>query len=185
MNMRQKLFLTFFLIFAIGMATKVGACSPQRIPFDVFANSFTPDGAYYAVEGYYVNKTDFVVTHASDSIIPLGKALPVFEYGPFGDMCQIYAMPVSMDESEIGKDKLRVLILFKAETTPEKLVTPIFQSAGATLQGEVAQLIDPESSGGNSQQVKRSIPKETLYQRLFFGKKIALVWGETIFKPYD
>lgn len=188
MNMKQKLFYTFILIAMIGVGTKaLAACNPERVPFYVYASDFTPDGAYYAVEGYYIDNTTFMVTHASDSIIKVGKALPVYEYGPFGDNCEIGTMPANIDASEIGKDKLRILILFKNETSEAKLVTPIFQSEGVSLKEEMAEMIDPqsESEDGIVQSVKKSIPKSDLYQRLFNGDKVALVWNEEIFKPFD
>lgn len=188
MNMKQKLFYTFILIVLIGVGTKASAtCNPERVPFNVYASNFTPDGAYYAVEGYYIDNTTFMVTHASDSIIKVGKAFPVYEYGPFGENCEIETKAANIDVSEIGKDKVRVLILFKNETSEEKLVTPIFQSEGVSLKEEMAEMIDPqfESEDGSVQSVKRSVPKESLYQRLFNGDKVALVWNEEIFKPFN
>lgn len=185
--MKQKLFYTFILVFMIGLGTKALACSPERIPFDVYANNFTPDGAYYAVEGYYIDSSTFMVTYASDSIIKVGKALPVYEYGPFGDNCEIESKIANISIGETGKDKLRVLILFKNETSEAKLVTPIFQSEGISLKEEMAEMIDPQSefADGSVQAVKRSVPKESLYQRLFNGNKVALVWNEEIFKPFN
>lgn len=185
--MKQKLFFTFILLLAIGIGVKVAACSPVRVPFNVYANAFTPQGSYYAVEGYYTDKTNFMVTYTSDSIIAVGKTFPVFEYGPFGNQCEIYAMPASIDESQIGKDKLRVLILYKDQTTGDKLVTPIFQSEGAGVLDDKALLIEykDDPANNNTKKVMRSVLKKSLYQRLFEGKNISLDWNEEIFKPFN
>lgn len=187
MNMKPKLFFTVILVLAIGIGSKIAACSPVRVPFDVYANAFTPQGAYYAVEGYYTDKANFMVTYTSDSIVSVGKILPVFEYGPFGSQCENYVMPANVDENQIGKDKLRILILYKDQTTADKLVTPIFQTEGVDATGDAIRLVDSklDPEDGNTKKVMRSVLKKNLYQRLFEGKNISLNWNEEIFKPFD
>lgn len=183
--MKPKLFHTLLLICMICMGTKAIACSPARIPFDVYVNRFTPD-EYYAVEGYYVDATTFMVVRSSDTLmVKEGKALPVFEYGPFGSMCEVYALAVHIDDAIIGKEHPRVLILYKNETSEEKLMIPIFLSSGVSLKDEVAELNGYKYTDGGYQNTKSSTSKSALYERLFNGSKVALVWDEQIFKPTD
>ncbi|WP_300673171.1 hypothetical protein [Soonwooa sp.] len=131
--MKNKLLLSYlFLVFSTIMTF---ACRPVRTPYKDLLENYNAK-MNIIVEGYYQENTQktgvvFYVTKSSDPTIKTKKEYKVFEYGPFGSRCEMYEMEAHVDSKIIGKDKPRLLILYKDRSNTEKLVTPIFWDAGA------------------------------------------------------
>jgi len=110
-------------------------CSPVQIPFNELLDKFNPE-YNSAVEGYFVSDNTFKVTYSYDSAIKTEKIYNVFEYGPFGSLCEMYEMGSSADSKIQGVKNPRLLILNKSRSNAGKLVTPIFYGEGVSTVGK-------------------------------------------------
>ncbi len=108
-----------FLLLVVLVVPASKACSPARRPFIELLNFYNPkyhiivEGFFQAPakEKYYTSQ--FKVTRSSHSSIKVGKTYNVFEYGPFGSMCEMYEMEANVDPELVGEKNHRLLILYK------------------------------------------------------------------------
>ena len=141
-------------LFAVTIESKGNTyCSPVHTPFAELLNDYNM-GGYIIVEGYFQQPTKsndtskLKVTRTSDASINIGEVYDVFEYGPFGSMCEMYEMSANVSLELIGKENPRLLILYKTRSKDGKLVTPIFWQSGvnASKNKIVTQEYDNASS---------------------------------------
>ncbi|MDO6759690.1 hypothetical protein Q4566_05710 [Tamlana sp. 2_MG-2023] len=129
----KKITLLMFCLF--GVISESKACDPVYTTFNEWLNQYNKND-YIIVEGYFKSETEthysskFKVTRSSDPSIKSNQEYEVFEYGPFGSMCEMLEMESSIKSKLTGQENPRLLILYKGRSINGKLVTPIFWDAG-------------------------------------------------------
>lgn len=129
----KKLLLALFLAILNFVGTSYTKfCDPVRTPFDQILTQFNSQ-LNTAVEGYFISENTFKVTYSYSPSIEVGSEKKVFEYGPFGSLCESYEMENSVEKNLFGLKNTRLLILYKNRSKDGKLVTPIFHGTGASI----------------------------------------------------
>ena len=137
-----------FCLFGCAM-NQAKACSPSKPTLASMIESYNA-GAFLLVQGYFeppkegIFSSNFVVTRSSDPSIKVGESYNVYEYGPFGSMCEMYEMESSVDRDKTGKNKPRLLFVYKDRSKKGKLVTPIFWDEGLSIKGEKIEYEDKD-----------------------------------------
>jgi len=137
--MKKTITILSIMLCFFGTTFEIEACSPRPASFKELLNRYNPDD-YMVIEGYFQPATEsrfigylpakLMVTRSSHSSIKVGQEYEVFEYGPFGSMCERFEMRANVAPNLVGKKNLRLLIVFKARSINGKLVTPIFWQKG-------------------------------------------------------
>lgn len=123
-------FTSFFAILFISFGSNaVRACDPAQVPFSELLNHYHPT-LNSAVEGYFISPKTFKVTKSYYPEIKVGSENKVFEYGPFGNSCELYEVESGTDIKFTGAKKSRILFLVRGRSKNGKLVTPIYQGQG-------------------------------------------------------
>lgn len=130
--MKNFILLFFAIIFISAGTHSAKFCDPARTPFKELLDQYNPK-YNSAVEGYFISANTFKVTYSYNPSIKVGSERKVFEYGPFGSLCEMYEMESSADETLIGPKNNRLLYLYKDRSKNGKLVTPIFHGYGVTI----------------------------------------------------
>lgn len=152
-------------------------CDPVRTPFHCVFNQFDPK-TRIAVEGYFTSEIKFTVTKSSDAAVKAGNSYNVFEYGPFGSRCESYEMGMSVDSAMIGKTKQRLLIVYKARSINGKLVTEIFNGAGAEInKSQRVSSIDYRYAQDGYDKVEYSAPLALVRSSIVSGKTASMKWN--------
>lgn len=175
--------LIIVLLLQFGIVEKSKACSPGLVPFKKLLDNFNKT-SYIIVEGYFKPSegnyfaSKFEVTNSSDSEIILGNEYEVYEYGPFGDLCEMYEMKATIDPTLVGKNNLRLLIIYKERSSEGKLVTPIFWEAGADASNN--KLVTTEFNNRTNQYISYecTIELDDIWKEIFTENKLALDWNE-------
>ncbi|MEZ4859014.1 MAG: hypothetical protein R2781_09410 [Flavobacteriaceae bacterium] len=131
----KKIAWALFLLFILGTSFKSNVCSPVLTPFKEWLSNYN-EREYSIVEGYFLatkgsqKTSEFKVVKTSNTEIKIGAIYRVFEYGPFGDNCELFELGASIDTAMAGPHRPRLLFLYKKRSVQGKLVTPIFWDAG-------------------------------------------------------
>jgi hypothetical protein len=133
--MKKIVVILSIALYFFGMTFEIKACSPVHIPLREWLNHYNSKD-YMVVEGYFLPATEgkyatkFMVTRSSHSSIKAGQEYEIFEYGPFGNMCEMYEMQAHIQPDLVGNEKSRLLIAYTSRSINGKLVTPIFLQEG-------------------------------------------------------
>lgn len=129
----KHLLLTLFIVI-LNFAGKSNTifCDPVRIPFNEILSKFDPQFKT-AVEGYFISENTFKVTYSYSPSIEIGSEQKVFEYGPFGNLCESFEIENNVEKNLFGVKNTRLLVLYKNRSKDGKLVTPIFHGMGASI----------------------------------------------------
>jgi hypothetical protein len=158
----------------LGMTFEIKACKPARIPFREWLSYYNSE-EYMVVEGYFLPATEgnyatkLRVTRSSHSSIKVGQEYEVFEYGPFGNMCEKYEMRGYIHKDLVGKKHKRLLIAYTKRSVNGKLVTPIFWKEGVAVSNN--KIIEREY------EYDRVLEKEVFYEYLISLNK---VWKQVL-----
>lgn len=172
----KNIFIILTLFFSLlGTNIKIAACSPRNLTIEELIGEYNR-GYLSVVEGYFVPNgkgiftSKFVVTGTSDSFIKIGQEYQVYEYGPFGSQCEMYEMENSIDNKEAGKNKPRLLFIYKNRSKNNKLVTPIFWGKGAKINSSTLSVVQSKYDN----QKKNYIPYQYSTSLNEFWKQVAL-----------
>jgi len=165
----------------LGTTIEIKACSPAHIPFREWFNRYNPDD-YIVIEGHFLAATEsyyaskLIVTRSSHSSIKVGQEYEVFEYGPFGSMCEMYEMGSAIKPDLVGKENPRLLIVYKSRSINGKLVTPIFLEEGVNASNN--KIVSREYDNVSRQYVLYECltPLDTIWERLLEGTIKTLEW---------
>lgn len=172
--------LSLSALFCFFSTIMIFACSPVRTPYKDLLENYNSK-MNIIVEGYYqqnTQKTDvvFYVTKSSDPTIKTKKEYKVFEYGPFGSRCEMYEMEADIDSKNMGKDKPRLLFLYKNRSNNEKLVTPIFWEAGADVSNNKIKTIEYDYSNNKTFFNECTIRLKEVWKKIITENTKGLSW---------
>jgi hypothetical protein len=169
-TVKKKITSLFLLMLCFGgIQSEIKACSPIKTSPQKMLEWYNSKD-YFAVEGYYVSGQKFIVTRSSHTSIKIGKEYDVFEYGPFGSMCEEYELRSHLDPKFIGKEKTRILILFKGRSVNGKLVTDIFWNEGIDIDSSNNRVIAMDYDE------RYSTSLDKIKKRLFENETEPLEW---------
>ncbi len=179
----KKTTLILILFCFLGATPKSEACSPGITPFQEWLSVYNQTN-YIIIEGYFKPAKDryfascFEVVRSSDSAIKTGQEYEVFEYGPFGSLCEMYEMNAHIEPELVGKDKPRLLIVYKERSINGKLVTPIFWQAGANAANNriVAKAYNYQSKRYISYECTTAL--DDIWKHIFAASPLKLDWKE-------
>lgn len=161
------------------------ACSPVLTPFKEWLDSYNKN-KYVIVEGYFLPAigknyyaTKLKVMRSSDPSIKIGKEYEVFEYGPFGSMCEMYEMKANIKPELVGQKKPRLLIVYKDRSINNKLVTPIFWEAGVNVSNN--KVVTKKYDFITKQHVFYECPitLDEIWKQILKGSGITSKWKKT------
>jgi len=167
----------------LGATLESEACSPAITPFQKWLNDYNQTD-YIVIEGYFKPTKDrhfaskFEVIRSSDSTIKAQQEYEVYEYGPFGDMCEMYEMNANVDPELVGKNKPRLLIVYKERSVNGKLVTPIFWQSGVSASNNriVTKEYDYQSKQYISYECTTAL--DEIWKQIFAVNTLKLEWKE-------
>jgi TonB family protein len=179
--MKKAVTILSIMLCFFGTAFEIKACSPAHTPFKEWLSGYNSDD-YMIVEGYFQPVTEgyyakkLMVTRSSHSSIKVGQEYEVFEYGPFGSMCENYELSNGIERSLAGKTNPRLIIVYKNRSINGKLVTPIFWAAGVKASNN--KIVSNEYDDVSRQYVyyECSSSYDTIWKRILEGNAQTLEW---------
>lgn len=178
---KSKVILGLSTLFFLFSFINVKACSPVKTPFKKLLENYNPE-KYIIVEGYFQqdskqsSSSHFVVTKSSDQSIKIKKEYKVFEYGPFGSLCEMYEMESNVDSKIFGKNNNRLLILYKDRSNNEKLVTPIFWKSGVEISNDRIRETEYDRNSYNLIFNECTTRLNELWKKIIKGSTKGLQW---------
>lgn len=162
---------------------KSNVCSPVITPFQEWLNEYNQTD-YIIIEGHFLKSkesyfsSNLKVTQSSDSSIKIGQEYEVYEYEPFGSMCEMSEIKSSIKPELVGKNRTRLLIVYKERSTNGRLVAPIFWEIGATVSNNkiVAKEYDSASKQYISYQCSSKL--DEIWKQILSGNTLRLKWEQ-------
>ncbi len=177
----KKTSLILIILCFLGAIPKSKAYSPAQRPFSELLNNYNQND-YVIIEGYFLPSTEghytskLKVIRSSDSSIKIGQEYEVFEYGPFGSMCEMYEMKSNIEPEFAGEKNSRLLIVYKDRSINGKLVTPIFWQAGVNASDNKVVTKKYDYNSRQYISYECSTPLDEIWKQILAGSRITLEW---------
>ena len=117
-----------------------------------------------------------MVTRSSHSSIKVEQEYEVFEYGPFGSMCENYELSSGIERNFAGKTNPRLLIVYKNRSINGKLVAPIFWAAGVKASNNKIVSREYDDVARRDVYYECSSSIDTIWERILEGNTQTLEW---------